>query len=593
MSGPVEYVDPLLRRQAVDAAQGLAPFDVLLTGGTLVDVATGRLRPADVGIVGAMIASVHPSGSRSDATEIVDCTGKFIAPGLIDMHVHVESAMLTPAAYAEAVLPRGTTTIFTDPHELANVGGVEAVRWFCDASRGLPVRFLVQAPSCVPPLPGLEMSGADLHGPDIAEMLSWPEVTGLAEVMDMYGVLQGDKRMSEVVDACLASGKIVCGHAAGLSGPALQAYLAAGISSDHEIFAPEEVMQKIEAGLTVELRGMMPEALTMLAEQLTDLPELPINLVGATDDLFAATLLEEGGIDHLVRRLIEAGISPVRSIRIATLHAAYRLGRSDLGCVAAGRRADLMLIDDLESLAINEVFASGKLVASGGRMLSPVIAPETTPPLNTVHLPELTTADFVLRIDAEDGVSRVKVIDLPVRTRWAEADVLVADHVGAIPEGHLLQVVIHRHGRMEHQPSSALLTGWGEWTGAIATTLSHDTHNLVVFGRDSAEMLLAAQTVVATGGGIAVVSDGEVVASLALPIAGILSDQPPAEVARLQNEVEQAAIAIGVPTAPLVQQPLFHILASTLPCIPGPHLTDLGVVDGDTGKIVPSMLLSI
>lgn len=591
MTAPVEYVDPLVRRRAVDAAQGLAAFDLILQGGTVVDVTTGRLRPADVGIVGPLIASVHPTGSRNDAADFFDCNGRFVAPGLIDMHVHVESAMLTPAAYAEAVCPHGTTTIFTDPHELANVGGVSAVRWFCDASRGLPVRFLVQAPSCVPPLPGLELSGADLHGPDIAEMLSWKEVAGLAEVMDMYGVLQGDRRMSEIVDAGLASGKVVCGHAAGLSGQALQAYLAAGISSDHEIFSPGEVLQKIEAGLTVELRGMLEDALPVLVAELTTLPELPINIVAATDDLFAATLLEQGGIDHLVRRLIAAGLPPVRALRLATLHAAYRLGRSDLGLVAAGRRADLIVLDDLTAFTVGDVFSDGWHVASGGVMREPVIAPSTTPPLDTVHVPELTERDFALRVDAPDGVTRMKVLDFPVMTRWSEADVLVAGGVGTVPDNHVLQVVIHRHGRLEHRPSAALLSGWGAWTGAVATTLSHDTHNLVVFGRDSADMLLAAQTVVATGGGIAVVSGGEVLASLALPIAGILSDLPAADVARLQRAVEDAAIGIGVPTAPLAQQPLFHVLAATLPCLPGPHLTDLGVVDGDTGAIVASLLI--
>lgn len=194
-------VDPVIRGRAVQAARGDGRFDALLRGGTVVDVATGELHDADVGIVGPLIASVHPQGSRTDAQEIVDVAGRFIAPGLIDMHVHFESSMLTPAAYAEAVCPRGTTTVFCDPHELANVAGVEGVRYAVEASRGLPVRFIVQAPSCVPPQPGLELSGHDLLGPDIAEMLSWPEVGGLAEVMDMLGVLGGSPRMRDVVAA--------------------------------------------------------------------------------------------------------------------------------------------------------------------------------------------------------------------------------------------------------------------------------------------------------------------------------------------------------------------------------------------------------
>jgi adenine deaminase len=593
MTPDPDRIDPAVRRRAVRAAQGLEPFDLLLTGGTVVDVATGSLRPADVGVVGPLIASVHPTGRWTDAAAFLDCTGRWIAPGLIDMHVHVESAMLTPAAYAEAVCPRGTTTIFTDPHELANVGGVPAVRWFCDASRGLPVRFLVQAPSCVPPLPGLELSGADLHGPDIAEMLSWPEVAGLAEVMDMYGVLQSDRRMADVVQAGLDSGKLVSGHAAGLAGAALQGYLAAGIGSDHEIFGPDEVLDKLRAGLTVELRGMLEADLPEVVRQLSALPEFPPTLVGATDDLFASTLLDEGGIDSLCRRLVAAGLSPVRALRVATLHAALRLGRPDLGLVAAGRRADLVVLDDLASVTVGEVLSDGLHVASAGAMLAPVVAPPTDPPLHTVHLPELTERDFRLPVDAPDGVVRLMALHSPVTTSWSEVDVLVDGGLADVPVGHLLQVAIHRHGRAPHTPQAALLAGWGEWTGAIATTLSHDTHNLVVFGRDPADMLLAARTVVAHGGGIAVVRDGRVLAEIALPIAGILATGSAAEVAQAQREVEQAGLSIGLPTAPLAQQPLFHVLASTLPCIPGPHLTDVGVVDGDTGRIVPSLLATV
>ena len=230
------------------AAQGHAPFDLLLTGGTVVDVGTGELRPADVGVVGPLIASVHAPGARADATELFDVAGRYLAPGFMDLHVHTESAMLTPGGYAEAVCPRGTTTIFCDPHELANVAGVDGVRYVVDAAKGLPIRFIVQAPSCVPPIPGLELSGADLHGPDIETMLSWPEVGGLAEVMDMMGVLTRDRRMVDVVAAGISSGKLVSGHAAGLTGPELQAYLCAGIESDHEIFTDGDVMEKIRAG---------------------------------------------------------------------------------------------------------------------------------------------------------------------------------------------------------------------------------------------------------------------------------------------------------------------------------------------------------
>ena len=245
---PIDPVDPACVTAPIAAAQGREPFDLLLTGGTLVDVGCGELRAADVGFVGPLVASVHEPGTRTDSLDALDCTGRFVAPGLIDLHVHFESSMLTPGAYAEAVCPRGTTTVFADPHELANVAGVKGVRYAVEASRGLPVRFIVQAPSCVPPQPGLELSGADLFGPDVERMLRWPEVGGLAEVMDMLGVLSSDDRMGAVVAAGLASGKLVSGHAAGLTGPALQGYLAAGITSDHEIFTEPDCLEKLRAG---------------------------------------------------------------------------------------------------------------------------------------------------------------------------------------------------------------------------------------------------------------------------------------------------------------------------------------------------------
>src|ERR1700688_1852727 len=257
----IDPVEPAVRARAVAAAQGREPFDLVLAGGTVVDVGCGELRPADVGIVGPIVASVHPQGELRLALDSIDCSGKLIAPGFVDTHVHFESSMLTPGAYAEAVCPRGTTTVFVDPHELANVAGVAGVRYAVEASRGLPVRFIVQAPSFVPPQPGLERSGADLYGPDITEMLSWEEVGGLAEVMDMIGVLGGAERMVDVVAAGIASGKLVSGHAAGLTGAALQAYLAAGMTSDHEIFTEPDCLEKLRAGMTVERRGMFERSL--------------------------------------------------------------------------------------------------------------------------------------------------------------------------------------------------------------------------------------------------------------------------------------------------------------------------------------------
>jgi len=589
-------IDPEVRTRAVAAARGQQQFDLLFCNGTVVDVGTGELRIGDVGVVGPMIASVHPQGSRSDAAEIVDCAGRYIAPGLIDMHVHFESSMLTPGPYAEAVCPRGTTTIFCDPHELANVSGVEGVRYAVDASRGLPVRYIVQAPSCVPPQPGLELSGYDLMGPEITTMLSWPEVGGLAEVMDMLGVLSDDRRMHEVVAAGLASGKLVSGHAAGLAGPDLQAYLAAGIDSDHEIFMTGDVLARLRAGLTVELRGMIDALLPQVVSDLASLPELPTHIVACTDDLFALTLLSDGGVDHLLRRLVAYGMPAVRALRLATYNAAYRLGRVDLGLVAAGRRADLIVLSDLEAVKVEDVYTSGTHVAHGGSMLVACVEGPSLLPLHTVHIPPLEPEDFVIRLESEDQnapatSARMRVIDGVVNTQWAEVEVEVTLGEVIVPSDHIIQAVVHRHGRVPTRPHLALAHGWGDnWSGAVATTVSHDTHNLVVFGRDPVSMATAANAVIASEGGVAVAQGTELLAMIELPIAGLLSPLPAGEVAAAQDATQKAAQAIGLP-AGILTQPLFQCLASSLACLPGPHVTDLGLIDGTTGELVPDLFL--
>lgn len=591
---PVMHTDPVAphdRDRAVAAALGTNRFDLLLTGGTVVDTATGELRPADVGVVGPLVASVHERGARADATEVVDCTGRWIAPGFMDMHVHFESSMLTPAGYAAAVVPHGTTTVFADPHELANAVGLDGVRYAIDAARGLPLRYVIQAPSCVPPAPGLELSGADFDGPDVAEMLAWPEVGGVAEVMDMLGVLERSDRMVDVVAAGLDAGKLVSGHAFLLSGPRLQAYVAAGVTSDHENLFGGEVMEKIRAGLTVELRYLLPEMLPPLVEELLGLPALPTNLVLASDDVLAMDLHDVGHIDEGLRRVIAAGMPPALAIRIATYNAAYRLQRTDLGYVGPGRRADLVLLGgELAQVQVDDVWVGGRHVASGGRMLVPCADGPATTPTDTVQVPTFVADDFLLRIDAPDGAVLVRTVKDPLLTSWGTTTVEVTGGVAAVPAGCLLQASVHRYGRAPAVPRVGLLEGWGTWTGAAATTVSHDTHNLQVYGTDPEEMALAANTVAATGGGVAVVRGGEVVASIALPVAGILSAEPPEVVAAAQHRLNEAVSAIGE-TVPFVPQPIFQLFASSLASLPGPHVTDVGLVDGSTGDVFTSLLV--
>ncbi|HBW6087411.1 TPA: adenine deaminase, partial [Klebsiella pneumoniae] len=300
-----------VRRRAVQAARGESPFDLLLIDAQIVDMATGEIRPADVGIVGEMIASVHPRGSREDAHEVRSLAGGYLSPGLMDTHVHLESSHLPPERYAEIVLTQGTTAVFWDPHELANVLGVAGVRYAVDASRHLPLQVMVAAPSSVPSTPGLEMSGADFAGAEMETMLGWPEVRGVAEVMDMHGVLHGSERMQEIVQAGLNSGKLIEGHARGLSGADLQAYLAAGVTSDHELTSADDALEKLRAGLTIEIRGSHPYLLPDIVAALKTLPHLSSQITVCTDDVPPDMLLEKGGIIALLNLLIEHGLPAV------------------------------------------------------------------------------------------------------------------------------------------------------------------------------------------------------------------------------------------------------------------------------------------
>lgn len=578
------------RQRAVKAALGQLPFDLLLTNAALIDMATGEVRSADVGIVGALIASVHPCGALNEALQTRDLAGAYLSPGLIDTHVHVESSHLPPERYAEIVVAQGTTTIFWDPHELANVLGVAGVRYAVDASRGLPLRVICAAPSSVPSTPGLEMSGADFAGQEMETMLAWPEVGGVAEVMDMHGVLNGSERMLEILNAGLNSGKLIEGHARGLSGADLQAYLAAGVTSDHELTSGADALEKLRAGLTLEIRGSHPYLLPEIVAALKTLPHLSSQITVCTDDVPPDMLLEKGGIVALLNMLIEQGLPATDVLRMATLNAAIRLQRNDLGLIAAGRIADLVVFDSLTQLNAQQVYVAGKLVAQQGKMLAPLSAnPNVMAPRDTLQLQPLVAGDFVLKVPAiRHGKAILRHIKGARFTQWNEATVEVRNGEVQIPPGFSLIWVQHRHGRHQATPQLALLEGWGELRGAIATSYSHDSHNLVVLGRDAADMALAANALIASGGGMALSQNGAILAQVAMPIAGMLSDLPAAELARQFKNLRDLSARIADWEPPYR---VFKAIEGTcLACNAGPHLTDLGLTDGTTRQIVDPLI---
>jgi len=586
---PADLADDALRTRAVAAARGDQPFDVLITGGTLVDVVTGELRAADIGIVGPLVASVHEPASRSDAASIIDAAGAFVSPGLIDTHMHIESSMVTPAAYAAAVVARGVTTIVWDPHEFGNVHGVDGVRWAAKAIENLPLRAILLAPSCVPSAPGLERGGADFDAAILADILSWPQVGGVAEIMNMRGVIERDPRMSGIVQAGLVSDKLVCGHARGLKDADLNAFMAAGVSSDHELVSGEDLMAKLRAGMTIELRGSHDHLLPEFVEALNALGHLPQTVTLCTDDVFPDDLLQGGGLDDVVRRLVRYGLKPEWALRAATLNAAQRLGRADLGLIAAGRRADIVVFEDLSGFAARQVIANGRAVAEGGRMLVDIPACHATALEGSMKLPLREPDDF--RVASKGAKVRLATIDRPRFTQWGETEAAVKDGFVIPPEGATMISVTHRHGMAEPITRTGFLTGWGNWNGAFATTVSHDSHNLTVFGGNAEDMALAANAVIKAGGGMAVASEGKVTALLSLPLSGLVSDAPLEDVAKAFEELREAVGRVVEWQPPyLVFKACF---GATLACNIGPHQTDMGIADVLTGKVMESPVIAV
>ncbi|MBB2840114.1 UNVERIFIED_ORG: adenine deaminase [Rhizobium etli] len=586
---PADLNDPALRARAVAAARGDAPFDVLITGGRLLDAVTGLMRDADIGLVGTLIASVHAPSSRMDAAEIIDAAGSILTPGLIDTHMHIESSMVTPAEYASAVLPRGVTTIVWDPHEFGNVHGLDGVRWAIEAACSLPLRMILLAPSCVPSAPGLELAGADFDAAVVAEMLRSPAVGGVAEVMNMRGVIDGDPRMAAIVNAGLASGKLVCGHARSLEGRDLNAFMAAGVSSDHELTSGADLYSKLAAGLTIELRGSHDHLLQEFVEVLNGLGHLPPTVTLCTDDVFPDELYESGGLDDVARRLVRYGMKPEWAIRAATFNAAQRLKRSDLGLIAAGRRADIVFFEDLTEFRARLVISGGRIVARNGSMQAAVQRLDTAPLENSVKLPPLVENDFL--IPSEGARVRVATIDRPRFTRWDATETEVRDGFVVPPTGSAMIAVAHRHGKADGTPRIGFLTGWGDWRGAFCTTVSHDSHNLTVFGGNARDMALAANAVISAGGGMAVAKDGKIEAILPLPLSGLVTGASLADTASTFAGIRKAMEKI------VDWKPPYRVFkacfGATLACNAGPHQTDRGIADVVTGRMMKSPVLEI
>ncbi len=588
MSQPVDIDTPDLRSRAVLAAQGKAPFDLLITGGTLVDLVTGRLVPRDVGLVGPLIASVHAPDETADhsARDLLDATGLFLSPGLIDMHMHVESSMVLPQVYSNAVVPRGVTTAVWDPHELANVAGLRGVEYAIEAAAEATLRFLLLAPSCVPSAPGFETTGGDFDVAEVAALLKRAEIHGVAEVMSMQALLDRAPRMSGIVQAGLASGKRVCGHARGLQGAALNAYAAAGVQTDHELTSNDDMLAKLQAGLTIEMRGSHDHLLPGFVETLNALGAVPQTVTLCTDDVFPNDLHKAGGLDDVVRRLVRYGLPPVEALRAATLNAATQLGRRDLGLVAPGRRADLVLFRDLAAFEAAAVLSDGAVLARDGQMT----APDRTDTDRTALAGSVQTRDVRAQhfeVTASGTRAQVATIRRPRFTEWGTREVTVEHGVVRCPDDLTRMAILQRFGRPA-APKLAFLEDWGTWRGVFGTTVSHDSHNITLFGRGTANLALAANTLRDLQGGLVVVKNNRVLASLALPVGGLMRDDTLSAIAADFDAIVAAMDQIVTWQPPyLVFKACF---GASLVCNAGPHLSDLGVVDTFAGTILETVV---
>jgi adenine deaminase len=553
-------------------------YDLLIFGGSVISVFTGELFPADVAVRGTGIAAVLPPGSidPGSAATTLDADGMTVAPGYIDAHLHVESSFVTPATFAWLTLPRGTTTVLADPHEIVNVAGKPGLRWMIEAGQGTDQTILYGVPSCVPALLGYETAGAELSAEDISEMLDWPGVIGLGEVMDYRAVVRGDARMRAIVKAARDKGKLIDGHCTNLRGPELSAYLAEGIDSDHTKNPVEIHIEKVRMGMLVMIqeKSVRPE----LFQQLAALPiQPPLCLV--TDDVAPDAVAEHGHLDHVARRAVEAGMPVLEALRAMTWTPAQRLRLYDRGIVSPGKRADLVLIHDLARFAPAVVIAGGKIVARDGEAIIPEPRSDSLPFGDSVKIGQLSPDEFRWRLGLPDGdVSLTAIRANPIDTATVPDAVTLPVTAGEVQwEGRAtLFAIVERHGRGGTRACAPLL-GFDLGDGAVATTYSHDSHNLTVIGTGRAAMTQAANTVIAAGGGIAVVLDGQVAAFLPLPVGGLMSDRPMAEVVARAQDVRAALHRWGYRHA----NAFMSVSTLSLPVSPSLKLTDQGLVDVD------------
>lgn len=575
-------------------AMGKIPAETVIVGATLVNVCTRELQEnVDVAFACGRIAMVgdckHCIGKD---TVVVNAAGRFVAPAFLDGHIHIESSMLTAGEYAKAVVCHGTSGIFMDPHEICNVLGLKGVRYMLGDAERTPLKAMLTIPSCVPAVPGFEDTGASVGPEDVAEAMKWKESVGLGEMMNFPGIVNSDARTHAIVGETLKAGKTPTGHySIPETGRGLNAYIASGVRCCHESTREEDALAKMRLGMYAQLReGSAWHDLKEVGKAVTKHEVDPRFACLISDDAHPHTLIEKGHMDHIVRRAIEEGIAPVTAIQMATINTAtcYQLDH-EMGSVTPGKCADVILLDDLRSCRVVTVWIDGKKVAENGNLVSEF--PEYKYPkdaINSIHLSLKTKKDF--RIAAKGDKVKVRVIEVtPAKTSTAEkfAELPVVNgEIKTDGSDDVLKAFVFERHKNTGTFGYGFIKGFGIKRGALAQTVAHDAHNLLVVGTNDEDMALAANTLIECGGGLVAVRDGKILGKVALPIAGLMSDKPLEEMSETVEELEKAWKEMGCK----LPSPFMTMSIIPLACLPELRLTNRGIVDCRTFTIVPAIV---
>lgn len=583
-------IQPKNKKLLLKAALGQIESDLMIKNIQLVNVITGEIYPANVFVYDNMIAHVEYKDLESgSAKQVIDGKGKYLIPGFIDAHIHIESSMMTPRNFAKAVIPSGTTTVVTDPHEIANVFGVRAVQYMHESSDDLPMRQFIDVPSCVPAVPGLEYAGASFYAKEIDELSSLDRVIGLAEVMDFLGVIEGDDRMMDIIDIAEKRGLYLQGHAPYVSGRMLSAYLCGGPRTCHETRASEEGLEKLRNGMFVDARD---SSITKnVKDILAGIGSVRFHdyLCFCTDDREADDILNIGHMNDVVRQAIACGLEPVTAIRSATLNTAREIHLENLGAIAPGYVADMLLVEDLTELKPTHVIFEGQLVAQNGQLLATI--EDQSYPIeqeNSMHVKSLTIEDFTIKAPIANGKVKVNLMEykdlLLSSTLVSTEDIEVKDGNLVLNDDDLKFVaVINRHPNNDNI-ALGVVRGFGTKTGALASTVSHDSHNLTIVYDTPENALIAAQALIECGGGMCAVNEQEILYTLALPLAGLISLKPAEELSIDSAKMKDANRTLGLVD---MENPLLRIVTLALPVIPEAKMSDLGLINVLKKELIP------